>query len=96
MTLFYGLILLLGATLAGVWLVMVALSGSVDGWEHVNPELTWGERGRFVVAGLIGFGMAGISMLYTTWPEFLSVVGGIVGAAVLIVVSRYFGPTTSA
>jgi NAD/NADP transhydrogenase beta subunit len=93
MTVFYGVVLLVGLILAGVWLVMVAIAGQVDGWEHVDPELRWGIRGRSVVAGLIGFGMAGISVLYTQLPDLFALAGGFVGAAALIAVSRYFGPS---
>jgi NAD/NADP transhydrogenase beta subunit len=46
-----------------------------------------------VVAGLIGFGMAGISVLYTQLPDLFALAGGFVGAAALIAVSRYFGPS---
>lgn len=93
MTLFYGLVLLIGLAVGGVWLVMIAIAGSVDGWEWIDPESRWGVVGRSVIAGCIGFGMAGISVLYTSAPELLSIVGGIVGAVALIVIARFFGPS---
>jgi hypothetical protein len=95
MTVFYGSVLLIGLILGGVWLVMIAIAGMVDGWEHVDPELRWGVRGRSVVAGFIGFGMAGISVLYTTLPDALAVVGAVLGAVALIAVSRFFGPSAT-
>lgn len=93
MTIFYGSVLLVGLILGGVWLVMIAVAGMVDGWEHVDPELRWGLKGRSVIAALIGFGMAGISVLYTSLPDFVSLIGGLAGAAALIAVARFFGPT---
>ncbi len=93
MTLFYGSVLLVGLILGGIWLVMIAIAGMVEGWEPIDPETRWGIRGRFLIAGLIGFGMAGISVLYTSLPDVLSIVGAVVGAAGLIAVSRYFGPS---
>jgi hypothetical protein len=93
MTVFYGLVLLVGLVLAGVWLVMIAIAGQVEGWAHVDPEIRWGVRGRSVISGLIGFGMAGISVLYTQLPDLFALVGGLVGAVALIAVSRFFGPS---
>ncbi len=93
MTLFYGSVLLVGSLLAGVWLVLAAIAGSVDGWSHVDPDARWGSLGRSVIAGCIGFGMAGISVLYTSWPDSLSVVAGALGAALMIKAARLFGPT---
>lgn len=93
MTLFYGTVLLVGLVLGGIWLVLIAIAGMVDGWEPVDPETRWGVRGRFLIAGLIGFGMAGISVLYTSLPDIFSIVGAILGAIALIAVSRYFGPS---
>lgn len=95
MTLFYGVTLLVGLLLAGAWLVMIAIAGMVDGWGHVDPESRWGSTGRSIIAGLIGFGMTGISVLYTTLPEALSLVAAVVGGAALIAVSRFFGPSTA-
>ena len=95
MTILYGSVLLVGLLLGGVWLVMIAIAGMVDGWEHVDPELRWGFKGRSVIAALIGFGMAGISVLYTTLPDFVSLLGALGGAAALVAVARYFGPSTA-
>ena len=94
MTLFFGSVLLVGLVLGGIWLVLIAIAGMVDGWEHVDPEVRWGVKGRSVVAGLIGFGMAGISVLYTSLPEAFAFLGAVVGAGALIAVSRLLGPSS--
>lgn len=94
MTALYGIILLVGFALMLAWLVLTAIASSVEGWGRVDPELRWGATGRSVVAGLIGFGMAGISVLYTTAPEALSIAAAVVGGLALIAVARWVVPPT--
>lgn len=93
MTIFYGAILAVGFAMLVVWLVLTAVASGVDGWGDRDPELTFGATGRAVVAGTVGFGMAGISMLYTQMPEVLSVVAAVIGAGAMVAVSRWLGPT---
>ena len=92
MTIFYGAILFIGFVLVVVWLVMTAVASGVDGWSDRDPENTFGATGRSVVAGMFGFGMAGISMLYTQMPDAMSVVAAAVGAVAMIAISRWLGP----
>lgn len=92
MTIFYGSVLFLGFVMLVVWLVLAAVASGVDGWSDKHPEDTFGDRGRSVVAGTFGFGMAGISMLYTQAPDALSIVAAIAGAVGMIVVARWLGP----
>ena len=93
MTIFYGAVLAVGFAMLVVWLVLTAVASGVEGWGDRDPELTFGPTGRAVVAGTVGFGMAGISMLYTKMPDALSIVAAVVGAAAMVVVSRWLGPT---
>lgn len=92
MTVLYGVVLMIGLVLLTAWIVAAAVGSMVDGWGHVNPEQRWGATGRSVVAGFVGFGMAGISMLYTTLPDALSILAAVAGAAGLVAVSRWFVP----
>jgi hypothetical protein len=92
MTIFYGAVLLIGFAMLVVWLVLTAVAAGVDGWDDSDPERKFGTKGRYVVAGTFGFGMAGISMLYTQMPDALSLVAAAAGAVGLIVVSRWLGP----
>ncbi len=94
MTAFYGIILLIGIALMLVWLVLTAIASGVEGWDRVDPERRWGVTGRSLVAGLIGFGMAGISVLYTTAPEAMSFAAAVVGGLALIAVARWVVPPT--
>lgn len=94
MTALFGLPLLLGFVLMVIWIAATAVAGQVEGWEGVSPEERFGRTGRYVLAGTIGFGMAGISALYAGWPDVLSVVAGLAGAVGLIVTSTVLGPET--
>lgn len=93
MTLFYGIVLLVGIALAGVWITRIAISQSVDGHESANPERRWGETGRMTIAGLIGFAMGGFAVLYTDLPPALSIAAAIVGGAAMAAMARWLGPT---
>ncbi len=92
MTILYGSVLFIGFVMVLVWLVLAAVASGVDGWSDRDPETTFGSKGRSVVAGTFGFGMAGISMLYTQMPDVLSIVAAIAGAATMVAVSRWLGP----
>lgn len=94
MTALFGIPLLFGLTLLLVWLAATAVAGTVEGWQHVDPEHRFGRRGRFALAGLIGFGMAGLSALYAGWPELLAIGAGLAGTAGLIGVSIWLAPET--
>ena len=92
MTALFGIPLLIGIVLLLAWIAATAVAGTVDGWDSVDPELRFGRIGRFVLAGIIGFGMAGISALYAGWPSLLAFGAGLAGIAGLIGVSIWFGP----
>lgn len=95
MTILYGVVLFIGFVMLVAWLVFTAVASGVDGWSDWDPEATFGMKGRSVVAGMIGFAMAGISMLYTEFPDAASIAAGLVGAVAMIAVSRWFGPVES-
>ncbi len=92
MTALFGIPLLIGFALMLAWIAATAVAATVEGWERVDPEHRFGRTGRFVLAGTIGFGMAGISALYAGWPHFLAVGAGLAGIAGLIGVSIWLGP----
>jgi hypothetical protein len=95
-TVLFGIPLLIGFILMLVWVSATAVAATVDGWEGADPDRRFGRAGRFALAGLIGFGMAGISALYAGWPHLLAVGAGVVGSAGLIGVSVWLGPETEA
>jgi len=84
-TLLFGIPLLVGFLLLIVWLSATAVAATVEGWSDVDPDRRFGRTGRFAMAGLIGFGMAGISALYAGWIPLLAVAAGVLGAVLLMV-----------
>ncbi|MGI9586199.1 MAG: hypothetical protein ACR2N7_11475 [Acidimicrobiia bacterium] len=92
MTILFAVPLAVGIVLMLTWIGATAAASSVDGWGDYDPEARVGPTGRFVVAFLIGFGMAGISALFAGWSDVLSIVAGLAGGAALIGASRWLGP----
>ena len=92
MTALFGIPLLIGIILMLAWIAATAVAATVDGWDVVDPEVRFGRVGRFVLAGTVGFGIAGISALYAGWPSLLALGAGIAGGAGLIGVSVWLGP----
>ena len=96
MTALFGIPLMIGFILMLVWVGATAVAATVDGWQGIDPDLRYGRTGRFIVAGMIGFGMAGMSSLYAGWPPLLAVGAAVLGGAGLIGVSIWLGPEAKA
>lgn len=68
------------------WIFLTYLGGNVDSWSRFDPERRLGKMGRRVVAGMVGFGLAGMSAEFSprdlTWPIalVLAVAGGAAAA----------------
>ncbi|MDH3607069.1 MAG: hypothetical protein OER12_08730 [Acidimicrobiia bacterium] len=86
----FGLALAVGFLAVLGWIAAVAVADSVDGWEGVDPDARFGLNGRRVVAGVLGFGMAGLSAAYAGWPIALAIGAAVAGAlaAGLLAASR--------
>jgi hypothetical protein len=91
----YAIALLVGFLMLLAWIVGVAVGTWVDGWEFADPERRFGAAGRSVVAGTVGFGMAGMSASFGGWPTPLALLGALAGAAAMVLVARFFGPETA-
>jgi hypothetical protein len=91
-TALFGIPLMIGFILMLGWVGATAVAATVDGWQGIDPDLRYGRTGRFIVAGMIGFGMAGMSSLYAGWPPLLAVGAAVLGGAGLIGVSIWLGP----
>lgn len=96
MTALFGIPLMIGFILMLVWVGATAVAATVDGWQGIDPDLRYGRTGRFMVAGMIGFGMAGMSSLYAGWPPLLAVGAAMLGGAGLIGVSIWLAPEAKA
>jgi hypothetical protein len=81
-----GLLGLLG------WVVAGSVGESVAGWSRLDPEARFGATGRFTVAGLVGFGMGGLSSSFAGWPGWATIAAALAGTAVAIGASRLLGP----
>lgn len=80
----YAVVLVLGLTALVVWILAhTVFSGSTR--EGLDPEERFGVAGRRVVAGLVGFSMAGLSAEFSprdiSWP--VALILAVIGAAVL-------------
>ena len=84
MTAVYAVALVAGFILILLWVAAVAVAESVPGWEGVDPERKVGRRGRLAIAGLIGFGLGGMSATFAGWPVAVAVSGGLGGAFVVV------------
>jgi hypothetical protein len=72
----FGFVTLLG------WIAATAVASSVEGWQNVDPDARFGLAGRRVVAGLFGFGMAGLSAAYAGWSTPIATLAAVAGALV--------------
>lgn len=92
MTPVYAIVLVVGVVALFAWLVLAAIGTSVEGWDDVDPERRFGRIGRFAVAALVGFGMAGMSSTFAGWPALATIAAAIAGGAGLVAVAHWFGP----
>lgn len=78
----YGISLAVGFVALLVWATAVFASGSVEKWEAFDLEKRFGLNGRRLIAGLLGFGMAGLSASYAGWHAGLAAGAALAGVAV--------------
>ena len=78
----YAIVLAAGVLLLIAWIFATYLGGTVAEWKRFDPEERLRKPGRRIVAGLVGFGLAGMSAEFSpfdlSWPVglVLAVVGG--------------------
>lgn len=73
------------------WITLGMASSAWEGKSHLDPEERFGSAGQFVVAGVAGFGLAGMSASFAGWNAGLALVGAVAGAAFAVVSARYLG-----
>ncbi len=66
----YAVVLALGVLALIAWIFARSLAVNVPAWTGIDPEGRLGVLGRRVVAGMVGFGMAGMSAEFS--PRNLS------------------------
>ena len=71
----YAVVLALGVVLLIAWIFASYVGVSVPAWKRFDPEENIGKPGRRVVAGMVGFGLAGMSAEFSPldlpWPVAL-------------------------
>jgi uncharacterized membrane protein YeaQ/YmgE (transglycosylase-associated protein family) len=87
----YAVATILGVVAIIAWVTLGMVATAVAGKETLDPESRFGVLGRSVVAAVSGFGLAGMSASYAGGSTMLALVGAVVGALVLVAVSRYLG-----
>jgi hypothetical protein len=81
----YAIVLAVGVVLLITWVFAAYVGGSVPAWRRFDPEENFGKTGRRVVAGMVGFGLAGMSAEFSplelSWP--VALILAVIGAAAL-------------
>ena len=81
----YAVVLAAGVVLLIAWIFATYLGRTVTEWKRFDPEERLGKPGRRVVAGLVGFGLAGMSAEFSpfdlSWP--VALVLAVAGAAAM-------------
>lgn len=71
----YAIVLGAGVVLLVTWIFATYLGGNVPAWTRFDPEERLGKPGHRLVAGLVGFGLAGMSAEFSpfdlSWPVAL-------------------------
>jgi hypothetical protein len=96
MTAVYAVTLVVGLLGLGAWIVATAVADTVEGWRSVDPEARFGPWARRSLAGLIGFGMTGISTTFGGWQDIAAFGAAVVGGLALAAISEWLGPRTAA
>lgn len=87
----YAIFVVLGFLGVLGWIYLGITASSVDGKEALDPEARYGAVGRYIVAGVLGFGLGGMSASFAGWAAGLAVVGALGGAALMVVAAHYLG-----
>lgn len=87
----YAVAVVLGVVALLGWVILGLMAAAVDGKEGLDPEARYGEPGRFVVAGVLGFGLGGMSSSFGGWPSGAAVVAAVGGALLMIAAARFLG-----
>ena len=73
------------------WVVMGLAAASVEGKEGLDPEARFGVIGRYVVGGVLGFGLGGMSASFGGWPDGAALAAAVGGALLAIAGARFLG-----
>ena len=87
----YAICTVLGVIALLAWIILgIAASAGADR-SYLDPELRFGERGRAIVSGFLGFGLGGMSASFAGWNTVLALVAALLGAVGAVLIGRYLG-----
>lgn len=87
----YAISVVIGSLAVLVWIFLGLTSSSVAGKQSLDPEAKFGSTGRGVVAGVLGFGLGGMSASFAGWQTGLAIIGAVGGAVLMVLLGRYLG-----
>ena len=93
MTVLYAVAVALGTVAVIAWVAFGVIGTADVGGGTLDPEARLGPTGRAAVAGVTGFGMAGMSATFAGWNGVLALAAAVVGAAVMAIVALRLGPS---
>lgn len=91
MTALYSLALFAAALALVAWVVAAVAAANPES-RLPDPDVRFGLRGRSVVAGVLGFGLGGLSATFAGWSTPMALVAGLAGAAFLAASGLILGP----
>jgi hypothetical protein len=92
MTALYAIALLAGLLALLTWIAATAIAASVAGKESLDPEQRFGRSGRFLIAGVMAFGLAGMSATFAGWEPALAFAAAAAGATLGVTSAALLGP----
>jgi hypothetical protein len=87
----YAVCVVAGSLAALGWIALGTISSAFAEKAHLDPETRYGEAGRFVVGGVLGFGLGGMSASFAGWGAIPALLGAIGGTGLLLVAARLLG-----
>lgn len=87
----YAVCVVVGFIAVVGWVASGLTAVAVEGKESLDPEMRFGLVGRYVVAGVLGFGLGGMSASYGGWPSGAALAAAAGGALITAVAARFLG-----
>lgn len=87
----YAVCVVVGFIAVVAWVTLGLTAVAVEGKENLDPEMRFGATGRYVVGGVLGFGLGGISASYGGWPSGAAFAAAGGGALLAVLAARFLG-----
>ena len=87
----YAVCVVVGFVAVVAWVALGLTAAAVEGKENLDPEMRFGVTGRYVVGGVLGFGLGGMSASYGGWPSGTALAAAAGGALLAVFAARFLG-----